>query len=209
MFVGNETYDSVSAYISGYAQGSKDSPISGAGWTAFNNYVCASYRFPFKYVWTYVFKVVAQDDRMAIDLMCGKILEFTEKLKTETYEEIVAKETQNAQNVIEGEAEVAWRHFSRAIHRGDRNEIEPLILENKDSNILWESSYPKDVAEALDSIQESNPICRIRESKDGHDVTIMTPDFGVLEVKKINGSWKVDASKIINRWMRNKSEEAE
>ena len=102
MFVGNETYDSVSAYISGYAQGSKDSPIIGAGWTAFNDYVCASYRFPSKYVWTYVFKVMAQDDRLAIDLMCEKILEFTERLKSETYEEIVAKEIQNAQKIKEG-----------------------------------------------------------------------------------------------------------
>jgi hypothetical protein len=71
---------------------------------------------------------------------------------------------------------------------------------NPDAGVLWSAAYPADVALALDQIQESYTVSPISGSEEDGEVTIITPDFGRVELKRIGGSWRIDASKIINCW---------
>jgi hypothetical protein len=59
---GDEQFYGVCSYLYRYAYGAPDSPISGERYRAFSNLVCATFRFPDKYVWSYVIRTCSRDD---------------------------------------------------------------------------------------------------------------------------------------------------
>jgi hypothetical protein len=204
MYVSGGTFYEVCAYLAGYSHASPNCPLSGEGWTAFNQFICAIFRFPDKYDWPYVLRQCSLDEDEATARLHRLLTEFAERTKTESHERIVGDALARARVIEEAEPVKAWRRFSRAIHRGSKGEIEPLIQDHPDADILWSSSYPDDVVPLLDQIEESYLMSTISGSEDDGEVTIITPDFGPVEVKRIGGIWRIDASKIINCWKANR-----
>ncbi|MGO8690562.1 MAG: hypothetical protein ACLQLG_13145 [Thermoguttaceae bacterium] len=198
MYVYGGSFYEVCAYITGYAEASPDCPLSGEGWKAFNHFVCAACKFPSKYCWSYVLKQCSHDDDEATVRLQNLLAEFAERTKTESYEHIVQEMMSRARSQEEGEPEKTWRRFSRAIHRGSRDEIESLIQAHPDAEVLWSGTYPDDVATLLDQIEESYLVSQISGSENEGEVTIITPDFGPVAMKLIRGSWRIDATKVID-----------
>jgi hypothetical protein len=206
MYVMDGTFNEVCAYLTGYAEASPDCPLGGKGRIAFNSFVCATFRFPSKYAWPFVLKQCSRDDNEAVTQLRDLLTDFAEKTKTKTHEEIVLAVMSRASDHEEGEPVKVWRRFSRAIHRGKREEIEPLILDHRNADVLWSATYPDDISPLLDQIQESYVVSVISGSDDDGEVTIITPDFGTVKLKHLSGSWRVDASKIIDCWMTSRDE---
>lgn len=206
MYVLGGTFYEVCAYLGGYARAAPDCPLGGEGWAAFNGFVCATHRFPGKYAWPFVLKQCSRDDDEAIARLRRLLTDFAEATRTMSHEEIVREAVSLAAVPEEGEPVKAWRRFSRAIHRGRKEEIEPLIQDHPDADVLWSSSYPDDVAPLLDQIQESYMVSPISGSEEEGDVTLITPDFGPVGVRRVGGSWRVDASKIIGCWKADRDE---
>ena len=75
--------------------------------------------------------------------------------------------------------------------------------------MLWTASYPDDVVPLLNRIQESYLMSPISGSEDDGQVTFLSPDSGPVELNRIGGIWRIDASNIINCWnaKRDKSRE--
>lgn len=197
MYVCGGSFYEVCAYISGYAAASPDCDLSGKHGNAFNEFVCATFRFPQKYVWPSVLKHISRDDHDAMTRLHIVLTEFLERTRSEAPEDIARQAMALARSHQEGEPEITWRKFKRAEHRGRRDEIEPLIQEHPDAEILWSSSYPEDVAPLLDAIQDSYLVGRISGSEAEGEVTIATPDFGPVAIKHIGGAWRVDATNVI------------
>ena len=201
---GDEQFYGVCAYLDGYANGAPDSPISGERYRAFNNLVCATFRFPDKYVWSYVIRTCSRDDKEALHKLQKLLTEFAVRTRTEPAETLIAEAHARVDEYHEGEPEQAWRQFSSALLRGRREEIEPLILPHPDTAILWQGAYPADVAASLEELADTYPVTRISGTEaDGH-VIIMTADFGPVHVKRVAESWRVDASEIIRIRLWNK-----
>lgn len=194
---GNEPFYGVAAYLRGYAEGSRDTPISDARNRAFNDVVCATYRFPNNYVWEYVIRTCSRTENEALESLRSLLTEFARRTRTEPYEKLIEEARAKVVDYHEGEPEQTWRRFSLALLRGEREEIEPLIMPHSEAAILWQAAYPEDVAELLDEIAESYPVTRISgDEADGH-VIIMTADFGPMHLKRNGETWQVDASEII------------
>jgi hypothetical protein len=207
MFVVVGTFYEVCAYIQGYSHASPDCPLSGEAWKDFNEFVCATYRFPQKYYWPYVIKQCSVDDDDATARLHRLLTEFAEKTKTQPRRKIAEDALAQAWGHEESEPVKAWRKFSRAIFRGKREDIEPLIQDHPDADILWSfsnSEDSEDVAAALDQIQERYLMRTISGSEKDGEVIIITPDLGPVQVKRIAGRWRVDASKLIERWKANR-----
>ncbi len=205
MYVCGGSFYEVCAYLTGYAQASSDSPLSGDGWGLFNDIVCAACKFPSNYVWPYVLKECSRDDDEATERLRSLLVEYTERSKTESPGEIMQDVMARASSQEEGEPEKAWRRFSRALYRGRREEIEPLILGHPDAEILWEGAYPDDVVPLLDEIAEAYSVSQVSGSEEDGNVMIITPDFGPMPVQLVEGSWRIDARKIINCWKANRN----
>ena len=204
MYTMGGSFNEVWAYIAGYAQGSPDSPLSGEGWHAFNEFVCLAHRFPTKYVWCYVLKHCSRDDEEAIGRLQSLVTEFARRTRTESHDEILQEMQARALSQDEGEPEKTWRQFSRVMFRGRREEIEPLIQEHPDADILWAGAYPDDVATLLEKVADSYPVSRVSGSEEGGEVTVITPDFGPVPLKFMDGTWRIDATKIIEAWKANR-----
>ena len=200
LYVCGGTFYEVCAYLAGYAAASPDCLLGGEGWSAFNAFVCAAQRFPGKYYWPFVLKESSRDDGEAVARLQDLLTEFAERTKTESLEDIVRDVTTRARAQEETEPVRAYRKFSRAIHRGIREEVEPLIQDHPDAGVLWSGRYLNDVAPLLDRIEESYVISIIRGSEDEGEVTIITPNAGPVGVKRIDGKWRIDASRFIDRW---------
>lgn len=208
MYVIGGSFYEVCAYLSGYAHALPDSPISGEGWEAFNKFVCAAFRFPNKYAWPYVVKQCCRDDDEATERLRSILTEFAQRSKTESYEDIVRDMLSRASTQEEGEPEKTWRRFSRAILRGRREEIEPLIQEHPNAEVLWSVAYPDEVVPLLDEIAESYPVNQVSGSEDAGKVTIIT-DFGLIPLSLIGGTWRIDATKVIDCWKANRNGDAQ
>jgi hypothetical protein len=204
MYVRGGSFFEVCAYVSGYAHASPDCPLGGEGRTAFNEFVCAAFRFPSKYVWSFVIKECCSDDHQAIERLRELLIEFAERSETESYRTIVEDMLSRTSDQEEGEPEKTWRRFSSAILRGRREEIAPLLQEHADADILWAGAYPDDVAPLLDDIAKFYPVTRISGSEAEGSVTVITPDFGPVGLKLVDGTWRVDAAKIIGCWKTNR-----
>jgi len=197
MYVCGGSFYEVCAYISGYAHASPDCPLSGDGWNAFNGFVCGKFRFPQKYGWPSVLKLLSSDDSDACARLQNVLSEFAERTKTEAPDEIARQTMSAAWSHQEGEPEQAWRRFSRAFHRGRRDEIAPLIQDHPEAEILWSTTFPDAVGPLLDQIEESCLMSQLSGSEDEGNVTVITPSWGPVNLKRIDGIWKVDATKII------------
>ncbi len=204
MYVCGGSFFEVCAYIAGYAHASPDCPLGGDGWTAFNEFVCATFGFPGNYTWPYAIKQCCSDDDRASERLRELLTEFAQRTKTEPHKEIVEGALSRTRDQEEGEPEKTWRKFSRAVLGGKRMEIEPLIQEHPDADVLWAGAYPDDVATMLDSIAESYPATRISGSEAEGSVTVITPDFGPVGLKLIGKRWRVDATKVIESWKANR-----
>lgn len=166
-------------------------------------------RFPNNYVWPYVLKECSCDDDEATERLRSLLVEYTERMKTESPSEIVQDMMARASSQEEGEPEKVWRRFSRAIYRGRREEIEPLILRHPDAEILWEGAYPGDVGPLLEEIADAYCVTRVSGSAEEGKVMIITPDFGPMPVQHVDGCWRIDATKIINCWKANRNAPAQ
>lgn len=197
MYVCGGTFYEVCAYLSGYAAASTNCLLSGERWTAFNGFVCARFRFPQKHAWPYVIKHVGRNDDDAVYRLQELLVEFNRRTKSQSPEQIVRDEMSRATSQEEGEPEKTWRRFVRAYHRGVRHEIEPLIQPHPDAEILWSGTTPPDVAALLNEIQESYLVSQISGSEAGGEVTVITPDFGPIPLKRFESGWKIDATAII------------
>jgi hypothetical protein len=93
MHVAEGTFYEVCAYLGGYAHASPDCPLSGEGWGDFNEFICATFRSPGKYCWPYVIKQCSVNDDEATARLHGLLVEFTEKGKTQSLEEIAGEST--------------------------------------------------------------------------------------------------------------------
>ena len=206
MYVCGGSFYEVCAYLAGYAQASSNCPLSGDAWLAFNGFVCADLRFPQKYVWPYVLKLASRDDDEAVERLLGLLIEFAERTKTQSHEEIVQQAMSRARSHEEGEPEKTWRRFTRGLHRGKRDQIEPLIQPHPHAEVLWSTANPDDEALLLDQIAESYLVSQISGSVEKGHVTIIT-DFGPIALTLTGDGWRVDASEIIEIWMRNLSRE--
>ena len=206
MYVFGGTFYEVCAYLTGFAHASNDCPLSGDGWAAFNRVICETFGFPTRYAWPAVLKQCSRDDDEATARLQELLTDFAKKTKTQSHDEIIRDVASRSSGHEESEPVKAWRRFSRAIHRARKEEIEPLIQEHPDADVLWSATYPDDVAALLDQIQESYSIRPISGSEADGEVTIITPDFGPVGVKRVGGSWRIDASKIIECWKANRDE---
>jgi hypothetical protein len=193
--VGGSFYE-VCAYISGYSH-AIGSPLKDGGWKAFQSFVCARCICPDKIVWPCVLKKCSRDEQEATTRLKDLLIEFAEKCKTMSHADIVREAVSEARSKPESEPVKTWRRFSRAIRRNRREDVVPLIQDHPDAGVLWSTHCPSRVAPQLDQIQESYLISPISGSEDEGEVTLLTPDFGVVGVKRIDGIWRVDASAII------------
>jgi hypothetical protein len=200
MYVAGGTFYEVCAYLGGYSHASPDCPLGGEGWVDFNEFVCATLRCPSKIAWPYVLRQCSLDDDEATARLHRLLTEFAARTKTESRAKIVRDAVSRARDHEEGEPVKAWRRFSRAIHRANKEEIESLIQDHPDADVLWSASYPDGAVPLLDQIEESYLISPVAGSEEGGQVTILTPNFGLVDVKRIGGIWRIDASQIINRW---------
>jgi hypothetical protein len=205
LHVAGGSFGEICAYFTGYAAGAKDCPLSGEGWRAFNTFVCATFGFPQKLVWPYVLKTSSRDDAEATARLKHLLLDFADRCRRQSAQEIAHDAMTRARRRAESEPVKVWRRFSRAIHRGDRKEVESVIQDHPDAEVLWSATNPDDVAQALDCIAESYLVNEIAGSEEEGEVVIITPDFGPIGVKRVGNDWRIDASKIINCWKANRA----
>ncbi len=199
MYTLGGTYNETAAYITGFSSGI-DSPINDR---IFDRFVCLKNSFPTNYVWTYVIKECAKDDNEAISLMMNTILEFIELKNTKTEEELMRFALESSKSE-EGDAEKVFRKFDKALLKGDKATLESLMLENENAEILWAGKYPEDVAEKLNEISSSQPLKKIPVSEDGNKVKIIASGWPFpIEMKFINGEWRINADNIIALRMNN------
>lgn len=197
MYVCGGTFYEVCAYIEGYAAAIPDTPISGDGLSAFNTFVAARLGFPQKIAWPVNVRNASRDDNDAINKLEELLTEFIAASRADTVAELVATAIADSQSRPDPEPVAKWRKLSRALHRGDRREIESLILHHPEAELLWESSYPPDVLSLMDEIAESYFVSVAVTSADGKEVQITTPDFGLVTVRVSDGCWRIDATPII------------
>jgi 2-oxo-4-hydroxy-4-carboxy--5-ureidoimidazoline (OHCU) decarboxylase len=199
MYVCGGSFYEVCAYISGYAEAATDCPLHGDDCKAFSEFVSATARFPSKYAWPYVLKLSSRDDEEAVARLRDLLVEFAERTKTESLDQIVQEAVSRAWNEKEGEPERVWRKFTRAFHRRDRFEIESLIQYHPEAAVLWSGNRPDDdVALSLDAIADSYLVSQISGSEEDGEVTIITPDFGPVNLRRSDDNWKIDISAIID-----------
>jgi hypothetical protein len=98
---------------------------------------------------------------------------------------------------VAGSPEDVYRRFMLANLTGSEQALRPLILEHPDAALLWsEGAYPPEVAEALAQNTRKMAITRIEEEPDR--VVLRSSDSPIpLQVRRVNGEWRLDASPII------------
>jgi hypothetical protein len=106
--------------------------------------------------------------------------------------------------------EKAYRELFLAILNPDETTIRKLIVDNKEADILWSGgSYPPDVAAQLSKQYQQMTIERstaTSQSADADHVLLKSSAFPIpMPVVKIDATWKVDASPLIE--MRKKAAE--
>jgi hypothetical protein len=80
--------------------------------------------------------------------------------------------------------------------RPDEATIRSLIVDHPDAHLLWQGSYPEEVAALLEEQYTGMGIARIEESPER--VLLQCPASPIpLAVVKVAGEWRVDASPII------------
>lgn len=186
-------FNEVSAYINGYSHAT-NSPIEGSD---FHKFVCLKNSFPTNYVWMYVIKTIARDDKEAILIMKNTILEFIELKKQLSVEELLQYAHDKAK-IEEGEAEKVFRLFDRALLTGDRKVIQSLILENDNAYVLWSGKYPDSISEKLSELSQKDPIKIIKRAEKENLIEVIASGWPFpIEMILRNGEWKVNAEKII------------
>jgi hypothetical protein len=197
------SYNEVFAYITGYANGRNDSPISGDRWNSFSRYVCLKYSFPTNYIWGYVIKASVQGEDEAIKLIGKTILEFVELQGRMSEADLMVYAKSNSQCIPEGEAERSFRKFNKALLQGHEEVIKSLIEEHPEAPILWKDSYPSDVTILLEGLTDNQPVKRVFESADGKSIQVVTSDWPFpIEINFKDGHWRVNATDIIKMRMK-------
>lgn len=80
---------------------------------------------------------------------------------------------------------------------GEETAIRPLVLPHPDAAILWTAgAYPPQVAEMLSRHYREMKVERILEEPD-HVVLRATGEPAPLELRRLEGAWRLDASPII------------
>jgi len=96
-----------------------------------------------------------------------------------------------------GAPEDIYRRFMLANLTGDEKVIRSLILDNPDAALLWSGgSYPEPVAAALGKQYREIQITRVMDEPER--VVLQSSAAPVpMEVRRVNGEWKLDAAPII------------
>ena len=92
------------------------------------------------------------------------------------------------------------RNFFVANLNLDENTIRSLIVDHKDAAILWlPGNYPKEVEEMLNAQYKQMDIVRVGEAGNETDKVLLKSSASPtpIHVINVNGTWKVDASPII------------
>ncbi|WP_143097107.1 hypothetical protein [Myxococcus fulvus] len=99
---------------------------------------------------------------------------------------------------VPGSPEDVYRRFALANLTGSEQAIRPLIIDHPDAAILWsEGAYPADVAEELGKHYREMKIVRIEEKFEW--VLMKGSDSPIpMELRRIDGVWRFDASPIID-----------
>lgn len=204
MFSKGRSFAGVIGWIEGYALGSASSLICDDARHVFNYYVTSKLKYPQKWIWSSAIEDLADSDKDAILMARDLIFEFALLCESKTLNEVHHYAEGLRRSHVEGMPEKAWRAFSKAIHRCRRDEIEPLIQQHPHASILWDSPPPPaDVIAMLDGIAEDSIVSVVAGSEADGEVEIITPDFGRVNVKYIDQTWRVDASKVITIRQRN------
>jgi hypothetical protein len=96
-----------------------------------------------------------------------------------------------------GSPEDVYRRFMLGNLSGDEKAIRTLVLDHPEAAILWSGgSYPAPVAEVLGKQYREMKISRMTDEPER--VVLQSPASPVpLEVRRVNGEWRIDASPII------------
>ncbi|MBZ4397347.1 MULTISPECIES: hypothetical protein [unclassified Myxococcus] len=99
---------------------------------------------------------------------------------------------------VPGSPEDVYRRFALANLTGSEQAIRPLFIDHPDAAILWsEGAYPADVAEELGKHYREMKIVRIEEKFEW--VLMKGSDSPIpMELRRIDGVWRLDASPIID-----------
>jgi hypothetical protein len=198
MYTCGGSFLEVCAYVSGFAHSSTSCPLGNDGWKAFSRYVARHFGFPENYIWPYVLKTCSRDDDEATERLRSLLLQFSNSARTQSYQEILDSIRPQVVPKEDAEPEQTMRKLLAALMTGSRNEIEPLIMDHPDAEILWQGSYPAEVARQLSHISNSHPIGRVSDHADDGQVRLITADFPFpIRVTKLGQQWKVDAEEII------------
>ena len=199
MYVSGGSFCEVCAFLEGYAGAMDPNPLRCDEQMHFNGFVAARLGYPPKLYWPYILQTASAADEHAINRLRDLLTEYLGAVRDGRIHELVAEAHASLQRLERNPPEQVrcWRKFSRALHRGDKDVLQELTLEHDNASVLWESAYPDDVIPLMDQIAESYAIPIVSQSEDGSEAQIMTPDFGLLRLKRVDGQWRIDAEPII------------
>ena len=197
MFTVGGTFGEVVAYFTGLAAAPNACPLSDDGDRVFNYFITARLIVPNKYWWPGAIKIVATDDADALVRLRDLLTEFAELRKTKSFTEIGQDAAKSLAEYTEPEPAKVWRQFLAARHRSIQHEIEPLIMPHADAGVLWRGdSTPPNIADQLTDISEGYVVSVISGSLESGSVQLAT-ELGVRAAHFVDGSWRIDASSLI------------
>ena len=199
MYVSGGSFYEVCAYLQRFAAAMDPYPLGHDHRTSFNVFVNTRLGYPQKLAWPCVVKTATPTDEQAIDLLRDLLSEYTDALRNDRLSELIAETQAECEAHQENPSEpvICWRQFCHALHRADQDVLERLMLPHEHASVLWQSAYPDDVTPLMDQIAESYAIPVVSLSEDGSASEIMSPDFGILRLERIDGQWRIDAEPII------------
>lgn len=91
------------------------------------------------------------------------------------------------------------RRFLCANLTDDEAAIRALIIDHPDAAILWEGTYPEDVAAMLREQYLTMEIVRIDDPTNRDHIRLRSTATPVpMSLRRLNGQWRVDVSSIID-----------
>jgi hypothetical protein len=205
MYVCGGTFFEVAAFVSGFDSAMVESPLRHQQEHSFNSFVAAFYSFPDKIYWPFIIRECSVDDESAIAALHQLLSKYVDASSTDSLDNLLAETVKRSESKPVPEQINVWRKFSRAMHRGIKSDIEKLILNHPHVDLLCDQ-YPDDVVPLMDEIADSYRVTLTSVSDDGNSATIRTADFGTIELKYVDGCWRIDASPIIELRMANEKQ---
>ncbi|MGI4875413.1 MAG: hypothetical protein ACRYFX_30025 [Janthinobacterium lividum] len=197
MYTSEGTYNEVVAYITGYASGVRNTPLSGRNWKLFNRFVCLKFAFGTNVVWWAVLKYCSKDEVEAIALVEVTILDFLGRRKSMSMAKVLEYASKWAV-ISDGLPERIFKEVRGALLNGEEEVLKKHLVPNDDQYLLWQKAYLTEIPEMDAYVYNNYPIKRMYESADGNKIKLIAADFLFpIEMNLIDGEWKIDATDII------------